>query len=73
MEMPYEINIKQMTLNKDLKIINQTEFAKLCGWSKSYLSQKFSGKKPMTEHDKEIIQTSLDNLINQLQMIKEKI
>lgn len=53
-----------------LKLINQTKLAKLCGWSKSYLSQKLSGSKPMNESDKTKIKSGIEKIIKQLQTIE---
>lgn len=57
-------------MNEQLKLINQTKLAKICGWSKSYLSQKLSGTKPMTEADRTKIKAGIDNIITQLQEVQ---
>lgn len=56
-------------MNEQLKLINQTKLAKMCGWSKSYLSQKLSGTKPMTESDKIKIKSGIEQIIEQLKGI----
>lgn len=57
-------------MNEKLKLINQTKLAKICGWSKSYLSQKLSGVKPMTDADRVKIKDGIGQIIEQLKGVE---